>query len=610
MKQAVRRSAVAGGATNSQSDTIRPAPLNLVLAPRRVRMNALAAAGVAFAAAGLAAISPGLASAAAPVTFGSTGTVQTYTVPAGVTAVVATAVGGTGGNSGYAGGVGGVVSSNLPVTPGETLYVYVGGNGAGGPSAAGGFNGGGNASGYNGGASGGGASDVRTTSGDLTTRLLVAGGGGGGGSHFDATAPGGNAGNPNGADGQGADSYGNPGGGGTQSAGGTGGSSTVGGGGGGGALGVGGGAGLYFYPPYLAGGAGGGGYYGGGGGGSFSAGGGGSDYVGPSGYGSSYSLDATSTPSVTISAPISPSSSALTFGATPTQSTTAPQTVTVTNVDAVPVQITGETFDYSSAQNGDDYFVGSSTCGGTLQPGGTCQLGVRFNPQGTGASNSGMFIQETDSSGNTNSAYVALSGTTTGLPQGPAGATGATGTPGATGATGTTGGQGTIGTTGETGATGTTGAQGTIGITGATGAQGTIGTIGTTGLTGLTGLQGPGGANGHRGPRGDTGRRGLAGKNGSVDVISCDREAGQRTVCTFYLPAAAGFKVTAQMVSHSYRGSNGGDVSATGSARGGKGVHRIILFSTKKMSAGTYLVSLTYRHGKMTYTSRQTVHVS
>jgi len=253
---------------------------------------------VAFAATTLAAIAPGAALAAAPTTFSYTDGVQTYTVPAGVSALSVTAVGATGGTSdadGSPGGQGAVVDSDVPVTPGQTLYVYVGGNGAGGASTAGGFNGGGNASGYDGGASGGGASDIRTTADDPTTRLLVAAGGGGGGSGYDTSAQGGSAGNPNGQDGGGTDGYGCGGSGATQSAGGSGGCSSVGGGGADGSLGQGGQAGLYFYWPYEGAGGGGGGYYGGGGGGggaidqtwhetgAGAGGGGGASYLGSTG---------------------------------------------------------------------------------------------------------------------------------------------------------------------------------------------------------------------------------------------------------------------------------------------------------------------------------------
>ena len=142
-----------------------------------------AGAGLLSAAAVLAAV-PGSA-LAAPVTasFATTGAPQTFTVPAGVRSVHAIAVGGSGGTSyyGYPGGRGAHVEADLSVTPGQLLYVYVGGNGVAGVSD-GGYNGGGaNPGVYGYGGAGGGGSDIRATAGDLDSRLLVAGGGGGAG---------------------------------------------------------------------------------------------------------------------------------------------------------------------------------------------------------------------------------------------------------------------------------------------------------------------------------------------------------------------------------------------------------------------------------------------
>ena len=103
--------------------------------------------------------------------------------------------GAQGGNAGYngtvyrEGGKGGYASGNYALTSGQTLYLYVGGQGAGSTSSAngdlqsGGFNGGGN--GYNGntsikrGAGGGGATDIRISGNALTDRVIVAGGGAG-----------------------------------------------------------------------------------------------------------------------------------------------------------------------------------------------------------------------------------------------------------------------------------------------------------------------------------------------------------------------------------------------------------------------------------------------
>jgi len=113
-------------------------------------------------------------------------------VPAGVTSILVAAVGAPGAVGGFGGGAAGRsarVTGRLAVTPGQTLYVNVGGD----PThdqqceprvaCVGGFNGGGSSTDVGGG--GGGGSDVRTVSyqraGSLGSRLIVAGGGGGSG---------------------------------------------------------------------------------------------------------------------------------------------------------------------------------------------------------------------------------------------------------------------------------------------------------------------------------------------------------------------------------------------------------------------------------------------
>ena len=117
----------------------------------------------------------------ATATFTYTGGEQTFTVPGGVHSVSVLAIGGAGGAAAAQGGVGAEVIGELSVTPGEVLFVEVGGSGEFG---LGGFNGGGRAGELMSGG-GGGASDVRTNplSEGLSPdpRLLVAGGGGGGG---------------------------------------------------------------------------------------------------------------------------------------------------------------------------------------------------------------------------------------------------------------------------------------------------------------------------------------------------------------------------------------------------------------------------------------------
>lgn len=147
---------------------------------------------------------PGAATAATPVSqsFTTTGE-QQFVVPPGVTSVQVELVGGYGGegNAGIPGGIPATDRATLTVSPGETLYAEVAGNGqsATGTTNDGGYGGGGNGairafllgSAPTGGG-GGGASDVQRCPANatnaecgghsaLSSRLFVAGGGGGGG---------------------------------------------------------------------------------------------------------------------------------------------------------------------------------------------------------------------------------------------------------------------------------------------------------------------------------------------------------------------------------------------------------------------------------------------
>ena len=95
-------------------------------------------------------------------TFSYTGAQQTFTVPSGVTSIEIKAYGAEGGShpsNGSDGGLGGYAIGNLSVTAGNTLYIYVGGEGAYSSSTnssgtSGGWNGGGRG-GYGGGGGGG-----------------------------------------------------------------------------------------------------------------------------------------------------------------------------------------------------------------------------------------------------------------------------------------------------------------------------------------------------------------------------------------------------------------------------------------------------------------------
>ena len=115
--------------------------------------------------------------------FSATGTIQEFTVPAGVCKVGISATGASGGTSTTVrGGHGAKVDAWVPVAPGSVLQVLVGSAGGSttgprgiAPGGAGGFGGGGGGGWWNG-AGGGGASVVSDGSGPL----VVAGAGGGG----------------------------------------------------------------------------------------------------------------------------------------------------------------------------------------------------------------------------------------------------------------------------------------------------------------------------------------------------------------------------------------------------------------------------------------------
>lgn len=217
-------------------------------------------------------------------TFYYTGNRQSFIVPSGVKRITVVARGGMGAGPESTGGRAGRVYAIIPVTPGDQLYVFVGGAASG---QAGGYNGGGNGgsgaycecNGYG----GGGASDIRRGGYKLSNRILIVGGGGGNGATGDETSAdiggiGGKGGGSvagSGSAGSGDGTPGGGGGGGSQSSGGAGGIGGSGNGSSGivGSLGVGGdggssGSSSSYYGGGAGGGGGGGGYYGGGGGGA------------------------------------------------------------------------------------------------------------------------------------------------------------------------------------------------------------------------------------------------------------------------------------------------------------------------------------------------------
>ena len=119
-------------------------------------------------------------------TFNYTGNTQTWVVPQCVTSIDIDVAGAQGGGSN--GGNGSLITGTLSVTPGQTLQINVGGQGA---CPGSGYNGGGAGSTASGSSNfscgGGGASDIRVTPYQLADRIVVASGGGGmGGGNTDA----------------------------------------------------------------------------------------------------------------------------------------------------------------------------------------------------------------------------------------------------------------------------------------------------------------------------------------------------------------------------------------------------------------------------------------
>lgn len=148
--------------------------------------------------------------------FSYTGAIQQFIVPNRVTAIQVNAIGALGGTGGggQPGGAGANITSTINVTPGQVLYIVVGGYPGQSATAEYGFAGNGglanSATGYGG--AGGGLSGVFTSSSPTTANALIVAGGGGGGSGTGGTTNyiGGAALNSNGttaANGQGSTNY-------------------------------------------------------------------------------------------------------------------------------------------------------------------------------------------------------------------------------------------------------------------------------------------------------------------------------------------------------------------------------------------------------------------
>jgi hypothetical protein len=383
----------------SRPDTqVGQRPSNPVFVQARTarRARALGALGaLGLLASSAAGVAQAATTATATATFSTPGQ-YSFVVPPGVRSVTVIAIGAAGGGCpGFlgAGGSGAALTATAPVVPDETLFVGVGGPGAPcgdssgsySPGGAGGSGGGGAGTKGEevGGGGGGGASLVGLASSPSASfgpqLLVVAGGGGGGGQ--DATGGGaGSAGEtPGGAD------SGAGGGAGTSTAGGNGGAGLNGTNGAAGSFGIGGSGGPCSQLP-SGGGGGGGGYFGGGGGGC-------GDVSGGGGGGSSFAVRGAA--NVSIAASSAEPSVAITYAAPTADETTtrmqfgvqAPgiagpaQTLTVTNNGSAPLVVSGVLL---GGADPEDFLVGDR-CQQPVAVGSSCQVGVRFHPQMSGA---------------------------------------------------------------------------------------------------------------------------------------------------------------------------------------------------------------------------------
>lgn len=217
-----------------------------------------------------------LTNAHSQVVYNYTGSIQSYTVPTGVTSIEVLMWGGGGAgsyrnanNNAGSGGSGAFVKGSLTVTPGQVLYIVVGGGGTYSTTNgthAGGYGGGGAA--YQNAGSGGGYSGIFVSNTLTQANARAMAGGGGGGGYGRSRNYGGAGGATTGTSGGGLDATHTGGSGGTIAA--------------GGAAGTGSGTNAGTAGSILQGGTGGNNTYGG-------AGGGGGYYGGGGGYGSSQS---------------------------------------------------------------------------------------------------------------------------------------------------------------------------------------------------------------------------------------------------------------------------------------------------------------------------------
>jgi hypothetical protein len=203
------------------------------------------------------------------------------------------------------------------------------------------------------------------------------------------------------------------------------------------------------------------------------------------------------------------SATSIAFPAQAAQTTGASRVVTVTNGGSGKLRIGRVSAADEDGTSADDFLVSRNECSDeVLLPGDSCKLGMRFSPARENAtSNATLVVKSNTASGRLS---VALSGTSSALPRGPAGSDGTDGSDGSDGRDGARGDSGANGADGPVGPAGPSGPVGPAGPKGDAGAPGRDGTLSLS----------AGGAASKRVRRGRTATVSLRVRNGTAAALA------------------------------------------------------------------------------------------
>ncbi|HEY0276911.1 MAG TPA: phosphodiester glycosidase family protein [Solirubrobacterales bacterium] len=307
------------------------------------------------------------------------------------------------------------------------------------------------------------------------------------------------------------------------------------------------------------------------------------------------------------------------FPVTPVGFVSEAEEVTVTNTGDQPLEISGVSIHAEEAASRGEFLLAEDECsGGTVEPGATCTVVVRYAPSRAEVTSNAALVFKTNTTAGVEE--VPLSATSikqpvvtgpegpegkegkTG-PEGPKGETGEKGAPGekgvpgekgtpgekgAPGDKGEPGDPGAEGEKGDPGSPGATGAAGANGKEGATGKEGPVGKEGKEGKTGPAGAKGDTGATGAAGPKGATGATGPKGAPGRDATVRCEVGGkGAKRVkvtCKVVYGGKASQAGTLKLAGHSATLLRGGKVYATGTVG-----H---LLSRREVAPGSYTMQV------------------